>query len=161
MRKLKIILFLAIFHIADDIAAAASEVKSESIEHDLHDGYFVSNRFEAGQPTSFVAVQTQAAFDAVFGVAFVMRDKAHRLPPNAFKKKMVVSAIHRGNAMVAYKMNDVLVKPDGTLVISYTTKSEASGTAEFACPLIVSLDKGDFVAVTFIENGVQVKRLNL
>jgi len=90
----------------------------------------------------------------------VMGDKSHRLPPAAFGKKFVVAAIHRGKSMVTYQVESVVA--DGqTLVVRYTTKSVPSDSAEFACPLILSLDNGDFKAVRFAENGKKIKRVEL
>ena len=130
----------------------AAEPTTKPIPFDTHDGYFVSNKFEPDSPTSFVVLKDQKAFDGVFGAAFVMRDKSHRLPPKAFETKMVVAAIHRGKATWTYTVESVV--PEGkTLVIKYTTKSTQSDSAEFSCPLIISLDKSDYAAVQFVEDG--------
>ena len=56
---------------------------AKPVEFDTHDGYFVSNQFEAKAATSFVVIKDQAAFDKVFGVGMVMGDKHHRLPAAA------------------------------------------------------------------------------
>ena len=139
-------------------AADGADAKGDAVATETHDGYFVSNKFEPNAPTSFVVALDQAAFDNVFGVARVMRDRSHRLPADAFEKKIVVAAIHRGKAMVTYKVESANL--DGkTLIIRYTTKSEPSESAEFSCPLILSVPKGDFDAVQFIENGKPIKKL--
>ena len=128
------------------------------IPFDTHDGYFVSNKFEPNAPTSFVVLKDQAAFDDVFGVAFVMHDKSHRLPPEAFKTKMVVAAIHRGNATWQYHVQSVTA--DGkTLIVTYTTESTPRPTAQFACPLILSVDQGAYTAVQFVEDGKEIKKV--
>jgi len=133
---------------------------AEAVEYDTHDGYFVSNRFEAEAVTSFAVLKDQASFDQVFGVAMVMRDKSHRLPAGAFDRKIVVTAIHRGKAMVTYKVDGVVAE-GGTLVVRYATQVKPDATAEFACPLIISVAKADYQAVRFLENGKQVKRLEV
>ena len=138
----------------------AAEAPPKPVVFDTHDGYFVSNQFEPAAPTSFVVIKDQVSFDKVFGVAGVMGDKSHRLPPAALGTKWVVAAIHRGKSMVTYQVESVVA--DGqTLVARYTTKSVPSDTAEFACPLILSLDNGDFKAICFAENGKIIKRLEL
>jgi len=134
-------------------AAAWNEVAS-----DTHTGYFVSNQFEPAAPISFVVLQDQAAFDKVFGIAMVMRDKSHRLPPDAFVSRMVVAAIHRGKAVVSYRVERVAAEGK-TLVVRYTTKSEPSDTTEFACPLIISLLKGEYDCVQFVEDGKEIKKV--
>ena len=42
-----------------------------------------------------------------------------------------------------------------------TAETKASDSAEFACPLILSLDKADYKSVRFVENGKEVKVLKL
>ncbi|MEI7836442.1 MAG: hypothetical protein WCK05_08515 [Planctomycetota bacterium] len=130
------------------------------VPFDVHNGYFVSNQFEPDAPTSFVVVKDQKAFDKVFGVAMVMGDKSHRLPPDAFDKSVVVAAIHRGKAVWEYKVENVMM--DGkTLIVKYSTATKPSETAEFACPLIVSVQKEDWTAVQFVEDGKTAKRVEI
>lgn len=148
----------AVIMIAATNVTAADSPTTQPIPFAIHDGYFVSNKFEPDAPTSFVLLKDQKAFDEVFGSAFVMRDSHHRLPPNAFETKMVVAAIHRGNATWDYTVESVTA--DGkTLVVKYTTQSTPNNTAEFACPLILSIEKGDYTDVQFVENGKKIKTL--
>jgi hypothetical protein len=135
-----------------------AEEAAKPLAFDTHDGYFVSNQFEPEAPVSFVVLRDQDSFDKVFGAAVVMRDKSHRLPPAAFDKKLVIAAIHRGKAMVTYQVESVVMEAQ-TVVVRYTAKSTPSDSAEFACPLILSLDKGDFKGVRFMENGKEAKQL--
>ena len=127
---------------------------------DTYSGYFVSNKFEPNAAASFVVINDQKQFDKVFGVAFVMRDKSHRLPKDAFKSNMVVAAIKRGAALWKFKMEGVSVK-DGVVEIKYTTTSTKSDTATFACPLIVSIPKGKYTAMQFVENKRAVKKIEV
>jgi len=142
------------------LGADAVSPLARPVEFDTHDGYFVSNQFEAKAATSFVVIKDQAAFDKVFGVGMVMRDKHHRLPAGAFDEKIVVTAIHRGKAMVTYQVDSVVAEGP-ILVLRYTTKVKPEGSAEFSCPLIVAVPKGDYKAVRFMENGKQVKRVEV
>ncbi len=142
------------------LVGIATSADPTRVRFDTHDGYFVSNKFEPDAPTSFVVINDQKAFDAVFGAAFVMRDKSHRLPPDAFNTKIVVAAIHRGKAVWRYKTEGVEAQ-DGTLIVRYSTTSTPSETASFACPLIVSLDKGNYAVVQFMENDKAVKKVEL
>ena len=159
MQHLSLPLILALLALLP-CAAPAAEPAPKAVAFDTHDGYFVSNQFEPGAATSFVVIKDQQAFDKVFGVARVMGDKSRRLPNAVFDKKWVVAAIHRGKEMLTYQVESVVL--DGqTLVVRYATKSVPSASAEFACPLILSLDKGDFKVVRFAENGRKIKRLEL
>lgn len=138
--------------------AAVSAEPVEKVRYEVHDGYFVSNKFESHQATSFMFIADQESFDRVFGSAFVMKDKSHRLPSGVFEKKVVVTAIHRGKAMVTYQVESVVLESH-TLVVNYASASTADPATEFACPLILSLEKCDFKMIRFVENGKVVKRL--
>lgn len=139
---------------------AAASGNASSVAFDVHDGYFVSNKFEPNAAASFVVINDQRTFDEVFGVAFVMNDKSHRLPPDAFKTKMAVGAIHRGKAVWEYKVENVTA--DGkTLIVRYTMQSTPSETAAFSCPLILSILKGDYATVQFVENGKEIKKVEM
>ncbi len=155
--NLRIAFFLAALALTGMAAAAdGTGAPPKDVAVESHAGYFVSNKFEPDAPTSFVVATDQAAFDKVFGVAMVMRDRSHRLPTGVFEKKMVVAAIHRGKAMVTYGAGHA--STDGkTLVIRYTADSAPSASAEFACPLILSVTKGDYDAIQFIENGKLIR----
>jgi hypothetical protein len=127
---------------------------------DTYSGYFVSNKFEPDATASFVVIADQAQFDKVFGVAFVMRDKSHRLPKDAFQANVVVAVIRRGNASWEYKVKSVTVE-QGAIKLRYAATSKTTPDTTFACPLIVSIPKGAYTAVTFIEDDKEVKTLQL
>lgn len=159
MKALQSTLLVAFLSLSSSsLAAEKPDAPSTPVAFQIHDGYFVSNQFEPDAPTSFVVLKDQAAFDQVFGVAYVMRDKSQRLAADAFPEKIVVAAIHRGKAMVTYQVEH-LVTDGKTLSLRYTTKSSPAGSAEFSCPLIVSLPKGDYQAVRFIEDSKEIKTL--
>ena len=150
-------LFVLVMLVATNLVQAEP---AKPVTFDTHDGYFVSNKFEPDAPASFVVLQDQKAFDKVFGSGFVMNDKHHRLPKDAFESKMVVAAIKRGKAVWTYKV-DAVTADAGILTVGYTAKTEANPTTEFACPLIVSVPKGDNLAVQFVEDGKVVKKIDL
>lgn len=167
MRLTTIFLFLAIASgsaaphcLADVPRDDPNKPTGKPIAHEVHDGYFVSNKFERDKPASFVAIQDRKRFDTIFGVAFVMGDKSNRLKPDAFKSKMVISAIKRGRAVATYNVTSVTVHK-GTLYLRYEAKTGVPGSATFACPLIVSVPKGPYSAVVFLENDKPVKTLKL
>ena len=136
--------------------SAWGTVTDGKLAFDTYSGYFVSNKFEPDSAESFLAITNQEQFDKVFGVAFVMGDKSHRLPDGAFTSHLVVAAIKRGAAVWQFKVRSVSVK-DGVVKVSYTTNSKKSESATFACPLIVSVPKDKYTAVQFVENGKAVK----
>jgi hypothetical protein len=130
------------------------------LKFDTYSGYFVSNTFEPDAAESIVVTTNQEQFDKVFGVAFVMNDNSHRLPKDAFESNVVVVMIKRGNAMWDFKVEGVSLK-DGVVELHYTSASTKSDTATFACPLIASIPKGEYKAIQFVENGKEVKRVDI
>ena len=140
----------------DGSAALAGD--KTAVPFETYTGYFVSNKFEPDAASSFVIIQDQAHFDRVFGTAFVMRDKARRLPPDVFKAHLIIAAIHRGNALCDFKVAEVALN-DGAVELRYATAFQKSDTATFACPLIVAIPKGEYRAVQFVENGRNEKTL--
>jgi hypothetical protein len=156
MRMLALALILFTGTLVIGVSDGAEPAGRKAVVFDAYDGYFVSNKFEEREPTSFVVLTNQAAFEKVFGVAMVMGDKSHRLPANIFDKNMVVAAIHRGKAFVAYDVESIGVTGK-TLVVRYRAKSEPNPSAEFSCPLILSVAKGDYDAVQFVENGREIR----
>jgi hypothetical protein len=156
MKRSKIVLLLIVIGWLGQPALAADGAK---LPFDTYSGYFVSNKFEPDAAVSFVVINDQEQFDKVFGVAFVMGDKSHRLAKDAFKANIVVAAIKRGNAVVEYKVKSV-TETKGVVEVKYTTTSQKSDTATFACPLIVSIPKGKYKAVQFVEGGKVVKKVD-
>jgi len=138
------------------LPASTWAAEGTKLPFDTYSGYFVSNKFEPDAATSFLVITDQARFDQVLGVAFVMGDKSHRLPKDAFKSNIVLVAIKRGNALWEYKVEGVTVE-QGVVQLRYTVTSKATPDTTFACPLIVSVPKDDYKAMVFVEGGKRVK----
>ena len=68
------------------VAAHGANLR-QPLDFDTYSGYFVSNKFEPDSPASFAVINDREQFDRVFGVAFVMGDKFHRLPADAFPSR--------------------------------------------------------------------------
>jgi hypothetical protein len=80
MKHLQGIHFIVCLAISEmSLAAEKPDTATTAVAFQVHDGYFVSNQFEPDAATSFVVLKDQAAFDQVFGIARVMRDKSLRL----------------------------------------------------------------------------------
>ena len=141
-------------------SASALAAERTKLPFDTYSGYFVSNKFEPDAKQSFVVISSQEDFDHVFGVAFVMQDKSHRLPEDAFKSNLVLAVIKRGNAFWEYKVQSVVVEK-GMAQLRYAVASKATPETTFACPLIVSVPRGEYKGVVFIDGGKQVKTVNL
>jgi hypothetical protein len=139
---------------------SASAAEPQQLAIDSYNGYFVSNKFEPDARESFLAIKDQKGFDHAFGAGFVMHDKSHRLAKNAFDTQIVVAAIKRGAAMWTYTVESATVA-DGVVTIKYSATEKKSDSAKFACPLIVSIPKGEYKEIKFVENGKEVKTLAL
>lgn len=110
----------ALLGVAAFVLSAGPAYGAVAIPDTVYDGYFVSNQFQPGAASSFIILRDQAGFDQVFGVAAVMHVRSRRLPANVFRTSLVIAAIHRGHANVAYRM--VKVVRDGTILkVRYTT----------------------------------------
>ncbi len=137
-------------------ADAADKAKGKDVDYDIHGGYFESNKSGLTGDSSYLAFAGPKAFDAVFGVAKVQGGKQRFLPKDAFDSKVVVAVVKRGKAIYDYKVEKV-TNDDGVLTVQYTAMpQESSGAATFATPLILSVDKGKYDSVAFIENGKKV-----
>lgn len=146
--------------ILSGLACAASAADATKLPFDLYDGYFVSNQFEPDAAESFVVIDGQKQFDETFGAGVVMGDRAHRLPKDAFQSNLVIAAIKRGPALWTFTIQNVSLN-DGVVELRYAVTSKPSDSSTFACPLIVSIPKGRYQAVRFIENRKTVKEVML
>jgi len=126
--------------------------KVSKVAYQVYKNYFESTKSGLEGDKSFLAFTDQMAFDKVFGKAVVMGKKPKFLPKDAFVSKLVVAAIRRGHKVWEYNVEKVTA--DGkTLYVQYEARAGAEDSATFASPLIVSVEKGKYSTVVFIENG--------
>ncbi len=130
------------------------EPKGKEVKFDVHAGHFEKNNSGLKGDTSFLVIPDAKAFADVFGVARTMGPKPNFVNDDTFDKKVIIATIQRGMKMVTYKV-DKVTDDDGTLTIAYTTTSKDSN-AMFHSPLIVSVEKGKYKNVVFLENGKKV-----
>jgi hypothetical protein len=143
----------ALFALATIVKAA--EGRMAKVDFEVHDGHFESNKSGLKGDASYLAITDRAGFDAVFGTAAVMGKKFNYVPKDAFEKKMVVAVIKRGDAPVDYTVEQVTTADD-KLYLQYKATEKGATTAKFASPLILTVDRGKYTSVVFIENGKQV-----
>ena len=142
--------------------AAASDddvAKGNDVKFELHNGHFQRNDAGLKGNSSYLVFTDRKAFDEVFGIARVI-GKQNFVPKDAFDKKMVVAVIKRGNAISEYKTEKVTTD-EATLFVQFTAKMGPPGTATFASPLIVSVNREKYEAVVFIENGKKIETVKL
>jgi hypothetical protein len=146
-------LFLAVLLWAPAFSQAAEKKVEFSV---LGPGYFESNKSGLPGESSHLLFTDQKSFEGVFKTRFVPGGKGKFLPKGAFDSKIVIAAIKRGTSIYTYKV-EKLTNDDGVLKLTYTaTGKDGGGSARFASPLIVSLPKGKYTSVEFIENGKKV-----
>jgi hypothetical protein len=143
---------------------AADEVipKGDKVEyHRYAKAYFEKNSSGLTGESSFLAITDQAGFEKVFGVGRVMGKAPDLLPKDAFDKKMVIAVIKRGSALFDYK--DVSVtSAAGVLYVKYTAEGKgAGGTAKFASPLILTVDRSNFKSVVFVDSDKKVGNVEM
>ena len=157
MKKLVVAWFLCVLGWQSSPALADDEAK---LAFDTYSGYFVSNQFEPNAAESFVVITDQDQFDKVFGVAMVMGDKSRRLPKDAFTSSIVLAVVKNGKMVWKFHVERITVQ-SGVVQFHYGSKAKKTTTATFACPLIVSIPKGQYTAVEFIENKKPVKKIEV
>jgi hypothetical protein len=132
------------------------ETKPKEIAFQIHNGYFESNRSGLKGESSFLAFTDPEEFGKVFGVGFVMGKRPNVIAKDAWGKIFVAAAIKRGNSLWEYQVEKVTVTGDRLTVRYKATEKPGGGTASFASPLIVSVEKKDCKEVVFVENGKEV-----
>lgn len=147
MRRLATLLALTLA-----VPALAADVKELTATR--YTGHFERNDSGLKGEASFLSFADLASFEKVFGSAFM--PKSTFVKKDTFDTHVVVAVIHRGTKPWEYTVDKVSAD-DGVLTVKYTaTAKDAGGTATFASPLILSVEKGKYRSVVFIENGKEV-----
>jgi hypothetical protein len=151
------------------------EAKGKKVEFKVHSGYceraeharteqLKAQKEKTLGVVSFLAFTDQESFDKAFGKTPAREDlnaflpngeakgqKVNLLPRDAFQKKMVVATTIRGANVSTYRV--LKVTADGeTLYVEYQEASMFAGnTRIWSSPLILSVDKGRYTSVVFIQ----------
>jgi hypothetical protein len=118
-------------------------------------GYFVKNTVKLPANPAFYVLQDKKAYDNIFGIGFVMGTKPKLVADKLFEKDLVVTVIKSGNTLWTYEVEKVRVDKK-QLIVQYKATGKESPNAKFNSPLIVSVPRGEFTEVVFIENGKEV-----
>lgn len=132
----------------------ATSAEGKAVPYHVYTSYFEKNSSGLTGDTSYLALTSREAFDRVFGAAATMRTKEF-LPDDAFERRLVVAVVKRGDRPWRYHVKDVTAE-GGTLTVRYDAHPNRGGSARFASPLILAVDRGDYSKVEFIENGRRV-----
>jgi hypothetical protein len=142
------------------IGPSASAAEGTKLRFDIYSGYVVSNQFEPNAAESFLLITDQQHFDKTFGVATTTGGKPHLLPKDTFKSNMVLAAVKRGKTLWEFKVDEV-TESKGVVEIRYTATKVKTESATVASLLIVSIAKGKYGEVQFVENGKTTKKVEL
>jgi hypothetical protein len=144
-----------------DAATEKAKARGEKLPFEVHSGYFESNKSGLKGEASYLVFTDPKAFEKVFGIGVVMGKKPKLLPADAFDSHFVIAVIKRGKAVWEYQVAKV-TEDQGKVYVEYTaTSKEGGGSATFASLLIVSLPKGRYSSVVFIENRKNVATVAL
>lgn len=140
------------------LAYAQDKPKEEKPGSTIHTGHFVRN--DTGDDArSLYLCSDLEAFEKLFGTVPPLNGnggrKTNPVKEDVFEKNAVVAVVLRATAITTY--TEVSTKVDGEkLVVSYKCETGKAGSASFASPLILSVPKGEWKTVSFIENGKEV-----
>jgi hypothetical protein len=142
------------------LGQSASAAEGTKLRFEVYSGYVVSNQFEPNAAESFILITDQEHFDKVFGVAKGTGSKPHMLPKDAFKSNMVLAVVKRGKTLWELKIEEV-TEAKGVVELRYKTAKVKSESAAVASLLIVSIARGKYKEVEFVENGKGIKKVEL
>ena len=133
-----------------------------TVSYSRGEGYFVKNTHPIpANGISCLWLDGQANFDQVFQKAPPLMN-SKRSVPLSLVDAVAFAVIYQGTTVPEMKVTSVTVK-DGAAVVAYTlTQPKSEGTATFAVPLIIVVDKaaidkaGGAKIVRFIENGKEI-----
>lgn len=129
------------------------------VDYHQYQSYFEKNNSRLRGRVSYLAITNQVQFDKIFGAAATATDTDF-LPEGAFKTKLVVAVITRGNSIREYKIKQV-ASDKGKLYVWYDAEDRAQESASFSSPLIVAVDKRNYREVVFMENGKRAGSVRL
>jgi hypothetical protein len=140
--------------------AMAARAEDAKIEAKVYGPYFEKNSSGLKGESSYLVVSDQKAFDAIFGSGFTSAKKPLLIPKDTFDANLVVAVIKRGSSITTYEIEKTELK-DGTLTLTYKTKTKDGGSAKFSSPLVVTVPKKGVKSVAFVENGKKAETVKV
>jgi hypothetical protein len=135
---------------------SSGEKKPDKIMFEVYaKPYFVKNNVKLPSNPAFFVLQDKKGFDQIFGAGFVMGAKPKLVDEKLFEGHNIVAVIKSGNTLWKYEVERVRVDKK-QLIVEFQAKGKENATAKFTVPLIVSVPRGEYNEVVFIENGKEV-----
>jgi hypothetical protein len=138
----------------------SGEKKKSDVVYQVFDkGYFVKNTAKLSANPAFLLLPDKKAFDEIFGVGFVMKGaRPNLVTDKLFEKNTLVTVIKSGNTLWKYEVRSVRLDKQ-RLVVRYTAEGKESATAKFNSPLILSVPRGDYTEVVFMEGDKEIGKV--
>lgn len=131
---------------------SSGEKKEDKIAFEVYaKGYFVKNTVKLTDNQALFVLRDKTAFEQIFGFGRVMGAKPKLVDEKLFEGNLIVTVIKSGNTLWKYEVEKVRADKK-QLIVQYTVMGKET-TAKFTVPLIVSVPRGDYSEVVFIENG--------
>ena len=161
MKKLLYITALiALFFIQQNAAQNRRvENKAAEVGFQKYDSYFEKNNSGLKGGVAYLVLRNQNEFDKIFGTAATMGNNSF-LPDGAFDSMLVVATVKRNSSLRKYEVTQT-AQENGKLYVRYNTVDEKPSTATFSSPLILTVPKGKYKKIVFVENGKEVKSVNI
>jgi hypothetical protein len=140
-------------------AFAQKSVSERNLDFQRYDSYFEGNDSGLKGETSYLVFTSQSQFDKIFHPAATGGEN-HFLPDQAFKAKVVVAAIARGNFLRTYD-DPKVTAANGNIYVWYKATDRQEESATYASPLILAVDRGHYSQVIFMQDGKRVGVANL
>jgi hypothetical protein len=156
MRTLCFAFALLTLGTATTLPIDAGDKKDDKVPFEIYaKGYFVKNNAKIPGNPAFLVVNDKKAYDDIFGIGFVMGAKPKLVDEKLFESNVIVTVIKSGNTPWKYEVEKVERKKD-QLIVRYTATGKESPSAKFTSPLILSVPRGDYAEIVFIEGGKEV-----
>ncbi|HUQ33783.1 MAG TPA: hypothetical protein VM095_16805 [Pyrinomonadaceae bacterium] len=139
--------------------AHSAVIEQSAVDYHQYESYFEKNNSGLKGTVSYLVITRQREFDRIFGAAATATNNDF-LPEGAFKTRLVVATIKRGNSIREYKVKQVTANK-GKLFVWYDTEDRSQGDATYSSPLILSVAKGNYREVVFMENGKRAGAVRL
>ncbi|HZZ78595.1 MAG TPA: hypothetical protein VFE62_08755 [Gemmataceae bacterium] len=141
------------------LSARGGEKKKTDVAFDVYaKGYFVKNTAKLPGNPAFLILPDKKAYDEIFGIGFVMGAKPKLVTDKLFDKNVIVTLIKSGNTIWKYEVDSVRLDK-ARLVVRYTAKGKESASAKFNSPLILSVPRGEYTEVVFMEGDKEAGKV--
>jgi hypothetical protein len=135
---------------------SAGEKKADKLTFEVYArGYFVKNNASLPGNPAYLLLQDKKTFDQIFGIGFVMGPRPKLVDDKLFEKNLIATVIKSGKTLWKYEVEEVRLDKQ-RMIVQYKATGEESATATFNSPLIISVPRGEYTEIVFVENGKEV-----